>query len=82
MGGVALLLFLLRQLALQRKEQAFLDLRTFNSRGFSVAVILMVVMMGALFGTVFLLPIYTQKVLGLEPVASGLILVPGSLLMG
>jgi DHA2 family lincomycin resistance protein-like MFS transporter len=81
-GGLSLVLFVLRQLALQRGERAFLDLRTFTSRGFTVAVILMVIMMGALFGTVILLPIYTQDVLGLEPAASGLLLVPGSLLMG
>ncbi len=81
-GGVALVLFIVRQLVLQGREQAFLDLRTFKSRGFTVAILLMVVMMGALFGTIILLPIYTQNVLGLEPVLSGLILVPGSLLMG
>ena len=81
-GGVSLLLFIARQLLLQRGDRAFLDLRTFTSRGFTVAIILMVVMMGALFGTVFLLPIYTQKVLGIAPALSGLLLVPGSLLMG
>ncbi|CAN5196879.1 DHA2 family efflux MFS transporter permease subunit [soil metagenome] len=81
-GGVSLVLFIVRQLGLQRGDRAFLDLRTFTSRGFTVAIILMVVMMGALFGTVFLLPIYTQKVLGIEPALSGLLLVPGSLLMG
>jgi DHA2 family lincomycin resistance protein-like MFS transporter len=81
-GGVSLVLFIVRQLALQRGERAFLDLRTFTSRGFTVSVILMVIMMGALFGTIILLPIYTQNVLGLEPAASGLLLVPGSLLMG
>jgi len=81
-GGLALVSFIARQLVLQGRDVAFLDLRTFRSRGFSVAVIMMVIMMGALFGTVFLLPIYTQQVLGLEPAASGLLLVPGSLLMG
>ena len=81
-GGASLVLFIVRQLVLQKGDRAFLDLRTFTSRGFTVAIVLMVVMMGALFGTVFLLPIYTQKVLGLEPALSGLILVPGSLLMG
>jgi len=81
-GGVSLALFILRQLALQRSERAFLDLRTFTSRGFTVAIILMMIMMGALFGTVILLPLYTQGVLGLEPALSGLILVPGSLLTG
>ena len=81
-GGLSLVLFIARQLVLQKGERAFLDLRTFTSRGFTVAIILMVVMMGALFGTIILLPIYTQDVLGLEPAASGLLLVPGSLLMG
>lgn len=81
-GSVSLVLFILRQLTLQRRDQAFLDLRTFTSRGFTVSIILMVIMMGALFGTIILLPIYTQDVLGLEPAASGLLLVPGSLLMG
>ena len=81
-GGVSLALFIVRQLVLQGREQAFLDLRTFKSRGFLVAIVLMVIMMGALFGTVILLPIYTQDVLGLEPAVSGLLLVPGSLLMG
>lgn len=81
-GGLSLAAFVLRQLVLQRGDRAFLDLRTFTSRGFTVAILLMVVMMGALFGTVILLPIYTQQVLGLEPAVSGLLLVPGSLLMG
>jgi DHA2 family lincomycin resistance protein-like MFS transporter len=81
-GAVALATFIVRQLVLQRRDQAFLDLRTFKSRGFTVAIILMVIMMGALFGTIILLPIYTQEVLGLAPAASGFLLVPGSLLMG
>lgn len=81
-GVVALGLFVLRQFILQRGDRAFLDLRTFTSRGFAVGIILMAIMMAMLFGTVILLPIYTQNVLGLDPLPSGLLLVPGSLLMG
>ncbi|MDJ0334865.1 MDR family MFS transporter [Salinibacterium sp. G-O1] len=81
-GGVALGLFILRQLVLQRGDRAFLDLRTFKSRGFSVSIALMVMLMGALFGTIILLPIYIQDVLLLEPLQTGLILLPGSALMG
>ncbi len=81
-GGLALAGFIVRQLRLQRGERAFLDLRTFATRGFSVSVVLLTIMMGALFGTVIVLPIYTQDVLGLQPAMSGLILVPGGLLMG
>ncbi|MBG6053979.1 DHA2 family lincomycin resistance protein-like MFS transporter [Salinibacterium sp. CAN_S4] len=81
-GVVALGLFILRQLVLQRGDRAFLDLRTFTSRGFAVSIALMVILMGALFGTIILLPIYLQDVLLLEPVQTGLILLPGSALMG
>ena len=81
-GGAALAAFVLRQLQLQRGERAFLDLRTFRSRGFSLSVVVMVIMMGSLFGTIIILPIYTQQVLGLEPLFSGLMLVPGALTMG
>ena len=42
----------------------------------------MVVMMAALFGTIILLPIYLQNVLGLEPLQTGLLLLPGGLIMG
>jgi DHA2 family lincomycin resistance protein-like MFS transporter len=81
-GGVSLAAFILRQVQLQRRERAFLDLRTFRAPGFAISIVLMVIMMAALFGTIILLPIYTQDVLGLEPAVSGLILVPGSLMMG
>lgn len=81
-GAVALGLFILRQLILQRGDRAFLDLRTFKSRGFTVSIVLFVILMGALFGTIILLPIYLQDVLLLEPVQTGLILLPGSALMG
>ncbi len=81
-GAVSLLIFVLRQLKLQRKDRALLDLRTFSEPIFAVSTSLMVISMAALFGTVILLPIYLQQVLGLEPVQVGLLLLPGGLLMG
>ena len=42
----------------------------------------MVIVMAALFGTIILLPIYLQDVLHLEPAITGLLLLPGGLLMG
>jgi DHA2 family lincomycin resistance protein-like MFS transporter len=81
-GVAALGVFIARQRLLQRNDRALLDLRTFASRGFAVSIVLMMIMMAALFGTIILLPIYTQDVLGLDPLTSGLLLVPGSLLMG
>ncbi|GLU89498.1 DHA2 family efflux MFS transporter permease subunit [Agromyces sp. NBRC 114283] len=81
-GAVALGAFIWRQLRLQRRDRALLDLRTFHSRNFAVSIALMVVMMAALFGTIILLPIYLQNVLHLEPLATGLLLLPGGLVMG
>jgi MFS transporter, DHA2 family, lincomycin resistance protein len=81
-GAVFLVLFILRQLSLQKSGYPLLDLRTFGSRNFSVSVLLMASMMMALFGTIILLPIYLQNVLGLNTLQTGLLLLPGGLLMG
>ncbi|MCD5346627.1 MDR family MFS transporter [Agromyces sp. H3Y2-19a] len=81
-GVAGIAAFIVRQLMLQRHDRALLDLRTFTSRNFALSVALMVVMMAALFGTIILLPIYLQDVLGLEPLYTGLLLLPGGLIMG
>ncbi|PWC06357.1 DHA2 family efflux MFS transporter permease subunit [Mycetocola zhujimingii] len=81
-GVVGLGSFIVRQLVLQRQDRALLDLRTFRSANFSISIVVMVVSMAALFGTIILLPIYMQQVLGLEPLETGLLLLPGGLLMG
>jgi DHA2 family lincomycin resistance protein-like MFS transporter len=81
-GTVLLALFIFRQLSLQKTGYPLLDLRTFGSRNFTVSVLLMASMMMALFGTIILLPIYLQNVLGLNTLQTGLLLLPGGLLMG
>jgi MFS transporter, DHA2 family, lincomycin resistance protein len=81
-GAVFLAVFIYRQISLQTKGYPLLDLRTFESRNFTVAVLLMAIMMMALFGTIILLPIYLQNVLGLSTLQTGLLLLPGGLLMG
>jgi DHA2 family lincomycin resistance protein-like MFS transporter len=81
-GAIALVLFIYRQLRLQRKDVALLDLRTFRSKTFSYAIIMISISMIALFGTIILLPFYTQRVLGLDVLSTGLLLLPGGLLMG
>ncbi|HTY93537.1 MAG TPA: DHA2 family efflux MFS transporter permease subunit [Steroidobacteraceae bacterium] len=82
LGAVFLALFIFRQLSLQKTGHPLLDLRTFGSRNFTVSVLLMATMMMALFGTIILLPIYLQNVLGLDTLQTGLLLLPGGLLMG
>ena len=81
-GAVAMVAFVARQLALQKRNDALLDLRTFNSRNFTVCVVLMAILMAALFGVIIVLPIYLQNVLGLSTLQTGLLLLPGGLLMG
>ncbi|WP_449277895.1 DHA2 family efflux MFS transporter permease subunit [Leucobacter sp. GX24907] len=81
-GAIALLLFVLRQLRLQREDRALLDLRTFTVRPFSLSVVLFTFCSMALFGTLILLPIYVQNVLGFDTLRTGLLLLPGGLLMG
>ncbi|GEL18187.1 DHA2 family efflux MFS transporter permease subunit [Pseudonocardia asaccharolytica] len=81
-GTIGLAAFLTRQIVLQRTDRALLDLRTFGSRTFTVATVMMMLMMGTLLGMIVLLPIYMQNVLGMEPLAIGLVLLPGGLLMG
>ncbi|MDQ4047697.1 MAG: MFS transporter, partial [Actinomycetota bacterium] len=51
-GVAGLVVFVLRQLRLQKSEAPLLDLRAFNFRMFTVSVLLLVVAMIALFGAV------------------------------
>jgi DHA2 family lincomycin resistance protein-like MFS transporter len=81
-GVVGITLFILRQLQLQKTDSALLDLRTFKARTFTFAVAMLGISMIALFGTFILLPIYTQNVLKLDPFTTGMLLLPGGLIMG
>ncbi|MFV0433741.1 MAG: MDR family MFS transporter [Leucobacter sp.] len=81
-GTVFLALFVWRQFALQKRNDALLDLRVFASKNYVVAVVIMGVVALSMFGTFSLLPLYLQDVAGLEPTEAGLVLLPGSILMG
>jgi DHA2 family lincomycin resistance protein-like MFS transporter len=82
LGVAAMAIFVWRQLVLQRENKALLDLRVFQSRNYTVSVSMMLIAMMTLFGTVILLPIYTQNVVGLNTLETGLLLLPGGLIMG
>ncbi|CAN5875989.1 MDR family MFS transporter [soil metagenome] len=81
-GAVALVAFVFRQLRLQRNDSALMDLRPFATRTFTVATVLVLISMGALFGTLILLPLYLQNVLSLDTLQTGLLLLPGGLALG
>jgi DHA2 family lincomycin resistance protein-like MFS transporter len=83
LGLVCMLIFGWRQLRLARGGRSpLLDLRAFSYRMFSLSLALLCLAMLALFGMVILLPIYLQTVRGIGSLATGLMLLPGGLLMG
>lgn len=81
-GVVAVTIFILRQVHLQKSDTALLDLRTFQSKNFAFAISMVMISMIALFGTIILIPLYTVGVLGLDEAVTGLMLLPGGLIMG
>ena len=81
-GAVALTIFVWRQLRLQRRDAALLDLRTFTSRTFTFSISMLTLSMMVLFGVIILLPFYMQNVMGLDVLSTGLLLLPGGLTMG
>ena len=82
-GLVLMLIFGWRQLRLTRSGRSpLLDLRAFSYPMFSLSLALLCLAMLALFGMVILLPIYLQTVRGIGSLATGLMLLPGGLLMG
>ncbi|NMD62229.1 MFS transporter [Rhodococcus sp. ACPA4] len=81
-GVVALVVFVLRQLSRQEDGRALLDMRPFLTPTFSIGLAMLAISMMALFGALILLPLYLQNVLGLDTLKTGLLLLPGGLLMG
>jgi len=74
--------FVWRQLVLQRVDRPLLDLRTLKHRTFTVSLALMSVAFMAMLGSMILLPLYLQDVLHLSTLMTGLLLMPGGLVMG
>ncbi|MDF2679346.1 MAG: permease, ral substrate transporter [Brevibacillus sp.] len=78
-GIIALVLFIFRQL---RVQEPLMDLRAFQYPMFTLTTILLIIMMMTLFSAMSLLPFLFQGALGLTVFASGLLMLPGSLLNG
>jgi DHA2 family lincomycin resistance protein-like MFS transporter len=81
-GLIAVIAFCARQVVLQRVNRALLDLRTFESRSFSMSIVTVTISFVVLFGTLIILPIYTQTVLHVSATETGLLLLPGGLISG
>ncbi|MGM0303079.1 major facilitator superfamily transporter [Enterococcus sp. AZ048] len=78
-GVIVIGLFVWRQL---RLEHPFLELRVFKSPIFTIAAILSGVVNMAMVGAEMVLPLYIQNIRGESAFHSGLMLLPGALVMG
>ena len=74
--------FVFLQLRLQKEDKALLDLRPLGFKDFTLSLLLMMFAMISLFGVIILLPMFFTNVLGIETLTTGLIMLPGGLLMG
>lgn len=81
-GAAVMVYFVLRQLRLAKEGKAFLDLTIFKVKSYAVSLGLMAIAMVYLFGIGILVPIYVQQSLGMTPLETGFILLPGGLAMG
>ena len=79
LGILALIWFILRQLKL---ESPILELRVFKYPIFSLSVIISTIAFSTMIASEMLLPIYMQNMLGFKAMKSGLVLLPGAIIMG
>ena len=78
-GAVALTFFFRRQL---RMEQPMLQVRVLTNRKFLIATIIVMLVQGALLAGGILIPILLQSYMGFSATTSGLVLLPGAIVMG
>ena len=78
-GVVALAFFFRRQL---RMEQPMLQVRVLTNRKFFIATIIVMLVQGALLAGGILIPILLQSYMGFSATTSGLVLLPGAIVMG
>ncbi len=78
-GAIGLILFTWRQLTM---EKPILDLRVYRHPMFTLASIISVVVSAAMFSGMILTPAYVQNVRGITPLDSGLLMLPGAIIMG
>ncbi|RJO78295.1 DHA2 family efflux MFS transporter permease subunit [Nocardia panacis] len=74
--------FAARQVRLQRTGSPLLDLRILLFGDYTKALVLMAVAFLAMLGSMMLLPLYLQTLRGLSPLQTGLLVMPGGLVMG
>ncbi|WP_017427595.1 DHA2 family efflux MFS transporter permease subunit [Paenibacillus sp. ICGEB2008] len=78
-GTIALILFIVRQL---KVDEPMLEFRIFKYDVYSLTTIINVIVTMALYAGMILLPIYLQNIRGFTPLQSGMLMLPGAILMG
>ncbi len=78
-GAIALYWFITRQLKL---KQPILEFRVFKYRIFSIATSLGMIVFASMIATTVILPLFMQNLLGFNALHSGLMLLPGAIIMG
>src|SRR5690625_327777 len=78
-GAVIIALFIWRQI---RLKEPMLEFRVFKFRIFTLAIIITMVVLVSLIGAETLLPLFMQNVLEFTPLKSGLMLLPGAIVIG
>ncbi|MBZ5343663.1 DHA2 family efflux MFS transporter permease subunit [Staphylococcus aureus] len=78
-GIIFIILFVIREL---RVKSPMLNLEVLKFPTFTLTTIINMVVMLSLYGGMILLPIYLQNLRGFSALDSGLLLLPGSLIMG
>lgn len=77
-GIMAAVLFVYRQLHL---NEPFLELRILQNREYTLSVIGSMILYLVMMGSSIILPLYVQSIMGYSATVSGLVTLPGSLLM-
>ena len=78
-GAIILTLFISRQL---RLKVPMLEFRVLKNSIYSITLIITMIVLISLIGAETLLPLYMQLVRGFTPLESGLMLLPGAIVMG
>ncbi|UFT99237.1 DHA2 family efflux MFS transporter permease subunit [Radiobacillus kanasensis] len=78
-GVIALVWFVLRQLQM---DDPMLEFRIYKHPMFALSSAISIVISIAMFSGMILMPIYVQTIRGIDPFESGLLMLPGAILMG
>lgn len=78
-GTLALITFILRQLQI---DEPMLEFRIYKYPMFALSSAISIVISVAMFSAMILMPIYVQTLRGISPMDSGLLMLPGAIVMG